>query len=416
MEDNYIRNMQRYENLCRECMENADMEYESQGNHHSKKEASFIQQAALYRAEMANLSTGEERNFQQRRLNELNRRMKEIVQELKPEGMKRVEEREKGPSKRPASIDQGKKAEMTGGKDDIDVSGWFKEAPAHTFGDVCGMAELKEQLKGCAEDCHLEKIKEYMKLKNLHSYFFIGPPGCGKTYMIEAFAAELMKQDYKYLSLTGSDILSKYVGDAEKIVTKLFETAEENAPCIIFIDEIDGICKNRSLPNLPDYAASITTAFLVGYNRIHSANKKIIFIGATNYPNQVDTAMLDRVELIQVPLPDKEAREFYFARSLGDILRLKEDITPECMAELTEMYNYRDIDRLVDRIKRIVVKEVMAEYIHEKAAIEALKSGSFVLSRELFEQAQRDCVPSPKESILKELDAWVERFQKNQDN
>ena len=60
-------------------------------------------------------------------------------------------------------------------------------------------------------------------MKQLHSYFFIGPPGCGKTYIIEAFAHELMDQNYKYLSLVGSDILSRFVGEAEKIITRLFE-------------------------------------------------------------------------------------------------------------------------------------------------------------------------------------------------
>ena len=105
-------------------------------------------------------------------------------------------------------------------------------------------------------------------MKNLHSYFFVGPPGCGKTFIIKAFAKELAEKDYKYIALEGSDILSRYVGDAEKIVTRVFEEAEKQDKCIVFIDEVDGVCKNRSKSNLPEYAASLTTAFLTGYNRI----------------------------------------------------------------------------------------------------------------------------------------------------
>ena len=206
-------------------------------------------------------------------------------------------------------------------------------------------------------------------MKNLHSYFFIGPPGCGKTYIIEAFAHELMDKNYKFLSLVGSDILSRYVGEAEKIVTRLFAEAEKNAPCIVFIDEVDGVCKNRSLPNLPEYAASITTAFLTGYNRINSSDKSIIFIGATNYPNQVDNAMLDRVELIRVPYPDQEARCFAFKKQFKDIIMLEDGFSFDDMAASTEKYNYRDIERLSATIKNMIYKETVEKYKNEKEAI-----------------------------------------------
>ena len=144
----------------------------------------------------------------------------------------------------------------------------------------------------------------------------------------------------------GSDILSRYVGEAEKIITRLFEEAEKNAPCIVFIDEVDGVCKNRSQPNLPEYAASLTTAFLTGYNRINSSDKPIIFIGATNYPNQVDNAMLDRVELVRVPFPDTDARESAFRRQFSKLITLEDGFTFEDIADATATYNFRDIDRL----------------------------------------------------------------------
>lgn len=412
MEDSYIRSITRNENLCREYMQNAERVYQQNGEKHSKEECVWLQRAAMCRSEMARVSVGEARFYHQARLRELNARIEGIVRILNPEALKKEEG-----AKKPAAKDTGSgmPASVTPVSDE-EISGWFKEAPKHSFADVSGMTELKEQLKSCIEDSRLSGLKAYLKMKNLRSYFFIGPPGCGKTYIIEAFAHELMSRDYKYLSLVGSDILSKYVGEAEKIVTRLFEEAEKNAPCIVFIDEIDGVCKNRSLPNLPEYAASITTAFLTGYNRINNSDKPIIFIGATNYPNQVDNAMLDRVELVRVPLPDKEARAFSFEHAFQNMLRPAADLGFSDMADRTEKYNYRDIDRLVSRIKGMVIQDVIARYGKENAAIEALKSGAYVLTEELFDRALAECLPTPKDDILRALDEWENRFKRGMDD
>ena len=164
---------------------------------------------------------------------------------------------------------------------------------------------------------------------------------------------------------------------------------------------------------LPEYAASLTTAFLTGYNKINHSDKPIIFIGATNYPNQVDNAMLDRVELVRVPFPDKEARTFSFEKHFRSILSLEEGFTFEDMADKTDMYNYRDIDRLSSRIKTMVLKAVMQEYKEESRALESLENGEYRLTRALFEEAQKNCLPTPKEDIIRELDEWEDKFKKN---
>lgn len=419
MEDSYIKSMIRNENLCREYMQKAEDLFIQNGNKHSKEECLLLQKAAMCRSEMAGMSTGEERRFQQRRLQELNQKIESIVRVLNPEAFRTAGGGKSGGAGAGGSAGAGGGSAApsgnSGGVADETVSGWFKEAPRHSFQDVSGMKALKEQLLASMEDKKLSELKTYLGMKNLQSYFFIGPPGCGKTYIIEAFAHELMDNDYKYLSLVGSDILSKYVGEAEKIITRLFEEAEKNAPCIVFIDEIDGVCKNRSLPNLPEYASSITTAFLTGYNRINSSDKQIIFIGATNYPNQVDNAMLDRVELVRVPLPDPEARTFSFQHKLGKMLKLSSDLSFASMAAATENYNYRDIDRLCARIKQNLIKDVMAKYPDQRAAIEALKCGAFTLTKAAFDKARSECLPTPKDDILRTLDEWEKKFNNGGD-
>lgn len=408
MEDSYVRTMNLKENLCMELLQKAEEEYIRNNKRHTKQECAYLQQAANLRAEMASMSNDANREYQQRKLRELNRKIADVIREVDPEFMKRYQENKQ----KEKQLKNGSTAK-TGDKPlDESVASWFKEAPKHSFEDVSGMHELKEQLKECIANSKLKHLEEYLKMKKLHSYFFIGPPGCGKTYIIEAFAHELMNKNYTYLSLTGSDILSRYVGEAEKIVTRLFEEAEKHTPCLVFIDEIDGVCKNRSLPNLPEYAASITTAFLTGYNRIHSSGKEIIFIGATNYPNQVDDAMLDRVELLRVPFPDQDARKRAFSHSLDGIIRLEDGFTCDDLAEQTEKYNYRDIDRLVGRIKKEVMKQVIRRYVDEQEAIDALKSGKFCLTRAMFEEIQDKFIPTPKDEIEQELDEWEKRFEK----
>ncbi|MDO5538804.1 MAG: ATP-binding protein [Eubacteriales bacterium] len=418
MEDNYVRTMLRNENLCQEYLRKAEDERIANGGQYNREACAMLQAAAFRCSEMANMSTGEERLYYQRRLQELNRKIEDAARRLNPDAFRRYAEKKAGGTLQKNSDSQSVGEKKTSApssqqaEKSEETSQWLKETPRHSFADVSGMAALKEQLQECVTDVKVSRLKSYLKMKNLHSFFFIGPPGCGKTYVIEAFAHELMGKNYKYLSLVGSDILSKYVGEAEKIVNGLFEAAEANEPCIVFIDEIDGVCKNRSLPNLPNYAASLTTAFLTGYNRINSSDKKIVFIGATNYPEQVDNAMLDRVELIRVPLPDAEARQYSLEHHFDNMIQMAEDISSGDMARETEKYNYRDLERLCNRMKEMVVKAVMKEYGNEDDAVEALKTGRFCITRDIFEAAKRECLPTPKDDILKALDEWEARYKK----
>ena len=419
----YISRIRSMESQCAIYEQQAEDEYRSKGRH-TKQECIYLQQAADLRQEMATISSGGVQEYQQRKKRELDMRIREIVGILNPELLRRFDagQVKKGGSAKAgtkagtgAASGAGGTAAAAKGKDsDIDVSKWFKEIPLHTFDDVAGMDDLKEKLRQCVVDTRVGKLKEYLGIPRLHSFFFIGPPGCGKTYIVEAFAHELMEQKYKYISLTGSDILSRYVGDAEKIVSRMFQEAEENAPCILFVDEIDGVCKNRSLPNLPEHAATLTTAFLEGFNRINERKdpKTIIFIGATNYPGKVDNAMMDRVELIRVPFPDRGAREHAIRRQFKDILQFDADCSYDFMAEATEMYNYRDIVRLCNRLKNEIVRDIMTKYSDEEAAINALKDCSYMVERKQFETAKQNCLPAPKDAIIRSLDEWEEQYRR----
>ena len=417
MDDLYLDKMQKYENLCLAWIQKADQEFLNNNFQHSKQECTYLQQAVNLRSEMARISIGEEQAYHRRKARELNTRIADIIRMIDPEYMRRKEQEamEKRTMERTKSDNVSAATPAKSGSVNVDsdeVKSWFKEMPKVSFNDVVGMHELKKKLRGCIEDSKLQKIRKYLGIRNQKAYFFVGPPGCGKTYLIEAFTHELVEnKDYKFISLDGSDILSKYVGDAEKTITRLFEEAEKNAPCIVFIDEVDGVCKSRSIKDLPEYAASITTAFLTGFNRIKSSDLPIIFIGATNYPSKVDNAMMDRVEIINVPFPDAEGRALKFRQELGKALTLKDGFSYEDMAALTEdminEYNYRDVERLCEEIKVLVMQEALLLYNNdEEKAISAMITGEFGIDKALFMKAKAKCTPTPKQAIKEEIREW----------
>ena len=412
MDSTLLKNLKIKENRCRTLQQQADEVYVNNNRQPSEEQCILLQRAADMESEMAAFTIGAERDHHIREKNRLDFEIMRIRSEL---------ERKNGVAKKLVNNDNGaagKGGEKGGDEKSKDeqeldraVRTWYKEKPRYSFDDVAGMDELKKKLKGCIADAQAGNLREYLKIPKLNSYFFVGPPGCGKTYIIEAFAHELMDQDYQFISILGSDIISKYVGAAEKSVTRLFEEAAKSAPCIVFVDEIDSLCKNRSLPNLPEYAANITTSFLTGYNRIHTEDSNVIFIAATNYPNRVDAAMLDRAEIIRLPLPDKAARSAAFGRYFDGIVTLGRDLSYDLMAERTWRFNYRDIERLTSALKLNLFRDVMDMFGDEALAIEMLKSGQYQLTLEKFDSVLATFKPSPKELIINDLVEWEQSVQ-----
>ena len=122
--------------------------------------------------------------------------------------------------------------------------------------------------------------------------------------------------------------------------------------------------------------------------------------------------MMDRVELIRVPFPDRGAREHAIRRQFKDILQFDADCSYDFMAEATEMYNYRDIVRLCNRLKNEIVRDIMTKYSDEEAAINALKDCSYMVERKQFETAKQNCLPAPKDAIIRSLDEWEEQYRR----
>ena len=182
-----------------------------------------------------------------------------------------------------------------------------------TFADVAGIDEAKAELEEVID--FLKDPKKYTKLGGRipKGLLLIGPPGTGKTLLARAIAGEA---DVPFLSISGSDFVEMFVGVGASRVRDLFGQAKKNAPCIVFIDEIDAVGRHRGagLGGGHDEREQTLNQLLVEMDGFES-NEGVILIAATNRPDVLDPALLrpgrfDRQ--VFVPLPDVKGREKIF--------------------------------------------------------------------------------------------------------
>lgn len=191
------------------------------------------------------------------------------------------------------------------------------EKPDVTWDDVAGLEVAKNTLK---EAILLPKkfpdifvgLREPWK-----GILLYGPPGTGKTFLAKACAS---MANATFFSISSSDLISKWVGESEKLIKALFELARERAPSIIFIDEIDSVVSARS-DGESEATRRVKTEFLVQMQGVgKDCPGSILVLGATNFPWGLDPAMRRRFEKrVYIPLPDPVAIEYGIRRKLGNI-------------------------------------------------------------------------------------------------
>lgn len=229
------------------------------------------------------------------------------------------------------------------------------EKPKVLWSDVAGLDSAKEALK--------EAVILPIKFPHLFTgkrrpwsgILLYGPPGTGKSYLAKAVATEA--NNSTFISVSSSDLVSKWLGESERLVKNLFELARENKPAIIFIDEVDSLCGSRS-ENESESARRIKTEFLVQMQGVGVDNKDVLVLGATNIPWTLDSAIRRRFEKrIYIPLPEASARVKMFELHMGNIKHCIQPTEFRDLAEKTEGYSGADIS--------IVVRDAMMQPVRK---------------------------------------------------
>lgn len=223
-----------------------------------------------------------------------------------------------------------------------------------TFSDIVIKEELKEELKIICNNIS-EKTKKKMELLQCElpsGYIFYGPPGTGKTLLARAIAGET---DRSFISISGSELIGKYAGYGVYHVRDLFEKAKQNAPCIIFIDEIDAIGGKRISDNYHTSRNQNQTLNHLLYEMGgFKKNKDIIVIAATNRIETLDSALLRAGRFskkIHIPLPDKGLREEILKFYIKDLKVEKKELDFKDLADKTDGFSGADISYLVNEAK-----------------------------------------------------------------
>ncbi len=223
------------------------------------------------------------------------------------------------------------------------------QVPNVKWDDIGGVGDAIEKLKEGIE-LPLKKPDAFRRLgiRPAKGFLLYGPPGTGKTLLAKAVAKEA---EANFISMKSSDLLSKWYGESEQQITRMFARARAVAPCVIFIDEIDSLVPARgSGQGEPQVTGRVVNTILAEMDGMEDL-QSVVVIGATNRPTLVDPALLRPGrfdELVYVGTPDPEGRE-HILRIHTSKMPLASDVDLSVVAGKTERFTGADLEDVVRR-------------------------------------------------------------------
>ena len=236
------------------------------------------------------------------------------------------------------------------------------EKPGIRFDDIAGLEEVKEQirLKMIYPFLHPEKAKKY-RVRSGGGILLYGPPGTGKTMIAKAIAGEL---DADFFAIAPSEILNKWVGESEKNIRKLFDTARKSERAIIFLDEVEALTPPRRDSESGGVMQRVVPQIL---NELDGFDRKeghsLLFLGATNEPWSIDPAMMRPGRLdekIYLGLPDESARRKILDLNMKEI-PVADDVDLDSVARRLEGYSGADIAYLCRKVAETVFEKAIGK-------------------------------------------------------
>ena len=242
------------------------------------------------------------------------------------------------------------------------------ENPDITLNDVAGLEAVKRSLR--------EAIVLPLKRPDLFTgsrqpwrgILLHGPPGCGKTMIAKATAGDI---DATFFNVSAATLVSKWMGESEKLVKRLYEVAKEKQPSIIFIDEVDSLTQSRT-ENENDAMRRVKTQLLASMEGLASNKEdRVVTIGATNVPWEIDSAFRRRFQRrIYVPLPDEEARKIIFQINSKGI-ELDKNINFKKLSSKTNEFTGSDIANICREAIMAPIRELDSSNLIDDSSVKA---------------------------------------------
>ncbi len=260
------------------------------------------------------------------------------------------------------------------------------EIPMVRWEDVGGMESAKQALREVVElPINRPDIFQRFNITPPKGVLLFGPPGTGKTLLAKAVATE---SQANFISIRGAEVMSKWVGESEKIIAEIFRRARQAAPSVLFIDELDNIAPRRGSGFDSRVSERIVNQLLVEMDGMEQL-ESVVVLAATNRPDMIDTALLrpGRFDIfIFTPPPNQAARQAIFKVHTRN-MPLAEDVRTEQLASATEGFSGADIQNICRKAVLAVLRtNLEATRVNMAHFYEAIESTGPSITPETLDQ------------------------------